>query len=324
LFSLLFFCLIPFYRPDGYITLEQIRCVRGFEALTYELARSIVHEDNKMRFSLIQDQNDWWIRANQGHTIDGIDENQLLTRINHPSEIPIAVHGTYYISWASIKTNGLSKMDRNHIHFAVGLPDQSGVISGMRKSAELLIYIDVSKAMESGAVFFKSTNGVILTSGIGDTGCIPSDCFQKVVDMKSGKVIYGDGMASENADEDILRYSNSQPPLMNQKPIGFGKGKEKGKGKGGPMKGGGGGGGGPMIGGGPPMKGMPSVPQQRKWPEYVGQSGESAANDLRSKFSQYKVVVVKVGSMVTMDHDLNRIRVFINPDGTVAKPPKLG
>lgn len=41
-----------------------------------------------------------------------------------------AVHGSYLRNWTSIKQQGLSCMNRTHIHLAPGLPGQDGVISG--------------------------------------------------------------------------------------------------------------------------------------------------------------------------------------------------
>lgn len=51
-------------------------------------------------------------------------------------EIPVVIHGTYFKPWAIIKNEGLSKMNRNHIHFASGFFGEEGVISGM-----LLLFI---------------------------------------------------------------------------------------------------------------------------------------------------------------------------------------
>lgn len=41
-----------------------------------------------------------------------------------------AVHGSYLRNWSSIQQEGLSRMKRTHIHLALGLPGEEGVISG--------------------------------------------------------------------------------------------------------------------------------------------------------------------------------------------------
>ena len=66
------------------------------------------------------------------------------------------IHGTYRRFWDGISTSGLSRMNRNHIHFAPGFPGSSGVISGMRSTVELYIFIDLKKAMNG-------KNGFIVT-----------------------------------------------------------------------------------------------------------------------------------------------------------------
>jgi len=76
-------------------------------------------------------------------------------------------------------------MSRNHIHFAPGLPNDSGVVSGMRQSCEIYIYINVERAMGDGIKFYRSKNNVILSDGFG--GLIPLTYFEKVVDVETGR-----------------------------------------------------------------------------------------------------------------------------------------
>jgi len=64
-------------------------------------------------------------------------------------------------AYHSIKKTGLSPMKRKHVHFAFSISDD--VISGIRGSAKVLIYVDMSRAMERGKTFFMSSNKVILT-----------------------------------------------------------------------------------------------------------------------------------------------------------------
>lgn len=79
-------------------------------------------------------------------------------------------------------------MSRLHIHFAAGLPRQEGVISGMRSSAQVLIYLDVEKLIKAGIPLFLSNNGVILSPG-DEKGTISCDFFLKVVDAKTGATL---------------------------------------------------------------------------------------------------------------------------------------
>ena len=98
------------------------------------------------------------------------------------------VHGTFYGAWEKILTSGgLKAMSRVHVHFATGptleevLPDVEGgntiqgpgggkktdvVISGMRGDAQILIYVDIRKALKAGVELWRSENGVILTEGM--------------------------------------------------------------------------------------------------------------------------------------------------------------
>lgn len=49
---------------------------------------------------------------------------------------------------------------------AIGMPGQKSVISGMRLSSEVVIEVNMARAMiEGGIRFFISKNGVILSPG---------------------------------------------------------------------------------------------------------------------------------------------------------------
>lgn len=78
-------------------------------------------------------------------------------------------------------------MSRNHIHFAPGLPQEDGVISGMRKSCDVYIYIDMVQAIKDGIDFYISSNNVILTEGI--KGVLPPKYFKKVLTRKGVDLI---------------------------------------------------------------------------------------------------------------------------------------
>ena len=101
-------------------------------------------------------------------------------------------------------------MSRNHVHFATGPAleavsaecgekdkvnskgkelglglDDGKVISGMRRDAQVLIYIDLRRALEAGCPFWRSENGVILSEGL-EGGMVPSEFFDVVIERKKG------------------------------------------------------------------------------------------------------------------------------------------
>jgi 2'-phosphotransferase len=172
--------------------------------------KAIVAVDAKKRYDLKEEEGIWWIRANQGHSMKDVADLET-TPINSISDIPtgIAVHGTTLKAWKSIAKEGLSKMTRNHIHLAQGLagPDSS-VISGMRKSSQVLVYIDVKKALEGGLKFVLSSNGVVLSSG-DQSGHIPPVFFEKAIDAKTGQELRG----WRPAEGDPATATSERPPV---------------------------------------------------------------------------------------------------------------
>jgi len=139
------------------------------------------------------------IRANQGHSIKTVQME--LRPITSNEDITMAVHGTSWRAWRSISTQGLSRMNRNHIHLAQGLAGD-GVISGMRKSCQILIYIDVQKALDSGLEFFLSTNGVVLSEG-DQNGFIAPMYFKRVENANQTALPGWEGPTT--AFDDVLR-----------------------------------------------------------------------------------------------------------------------
>ena len=81
-------------------------------------------------------------------------------------------------------------MSRNHMHLAIGLPG-NGVISGMRTSCEVVVEINMVKAIygEHKIPFFMSENKVILTEGLAD-GSIPVDCLRMVFNFKTKEILH--------------------------------------------------------------------------------------------------------------------------------------
>lgn len=178
------------------------------------------------------DPKRFFIRATQGHSMRGVEAENLLKPISldDPDSIPTTVvHGTFYGAWGPIlRTGGLKSMTRNHVHFATGPPldavlpahsldhtdiaqqrqkgnlshlmGENKVISGMRSDAQILLYIDIRKALheEPEMKWWRSENGVILTDGIatdaqaegagggGGVKIVPAKYWLAAVELKEG------------------------------------------------------------------------------------------------------------------------------------------
>eukprot|EP01039_Chlorochromonas_danica_P009980 gene9980-11038_t len=167
------------------------------------------------------DCSGWMIRAAQGHTMSFVEDESLLTPITSEDDLAartssrLVLHGTYRKFLPAIQAEGLKAMSRNHIHFAIDFPvskkpakqhlsaeeeqkqgEEKGVneassgaacasgskaISGVRASAEVAIIIDLVSALAEGVVFLLSSNNVVLSRGLGDSGILPPRFFKEII-----------------------------------------------------------------------------------------------------------------------------------------------
>lgn len=162
-------------RTDGFVKLSDLLRHQMFRGTTIEMIKSVVSSSDKKRFQIDVVDDEECIRAVQGHSIPTISEDGLLEPITNPREVPLCVHGTYLNAIDMILQSGLNKMSRKHIHMAIDIPGKGEVISGARSNVEVLIFIDVEKAMNAGVEFYRSLNNVILSPGP-----IPPDVFKEV------------------------------------------------------------------------------------------------------------------------------------------------
>jgi 2'-phosphotransferase len=199
---------------EGYVPVSQLLANKHpkFASKHYTVAdvNKVVEENEKQRFHLEYRTHTvasssssggdkvLCIRASQGHSIKMVRAEKLLTPLSTAilrgellSDNIVVIHGTTLVAWdCFIKTQGLHRMKRNHIHFAKGLPGDSGVISGMRKHCEVHIYIETKACANDAIPFYESANGVILTAGVDESGVLPLEYFSKVVNARTGKVLF--------------------------------------------------------------------------------------------------------------------------------------
>ncbi|XP_075074053.1 uncharacterized protein LOC107773662 [Nicotiana tabacum] len=172
-------------RNDGYVKVQDLLKLNlktfanvPLRSHTVDDVKEAVRNDNKQRFGLLEENGELLIRANQGHTVKIVETQSLLKPILSADEVPVCVHGTYKKNLESILEHGLKRMKRLHVHFSCGLPTDGEVISGMRRDVNVLIFLDVRRALEDGMKLYISDNRVILTEGFD--GTVPVRYFEKV------------------------------------------------------------------------------------------------------------------------------------------------
>ena len=157
------------------------------QQVTPDRISQIVKDCSKQRFKLETFNGVVMIRANQGHSMQEVQNIELkeIMFFDAGSSGKI-IHGTTLKAWESIRKSGLNKMKRNHIHMAKG--EFGDAKSGARFSSEVIITIDGNGAIKDGIKFFESDNGVILSPG-NSNGVIETKYFLNVYNRKSKQQI---------------------------------------------------------------------------------------------------------------------------------------
>jgi putative RNA 2'-phosphotransferase len=131
-------------------------CAKSGVAISRAELDEVVASNDKQRFSF--DQTGRRIRANQGHTIDVDLELE-------PSEPPeILFHGTGERSVPAIRTSGLLKLSRHHVHLSVDVETARKV--GARHGRPVVLTVFARAMRTAGFEFFLSANGVWLVDHV--------------------------------------------------------------------------------------------------------------------------------------------------------------
>ena len=181
-------------RADALFELRAVLDTHKLKALhaqEHEILQ-VVEESDKKRFEVVQREGAKWIRAAQGHSMEGIDNSTFQVRVPRrllPQEL---YHGTYDDAYSQIVQSGLlaggPSRKRNDIHLTEGLPTDRP-ISGMRNTCNIALAILPKEAAAEGCTFYKSGNQVYLTKGIGTQKVLPARFIHAVIILKSGERI---------------------------------------------------------------------------------------------------------------------------------------
>ncbi len=116
----------------------------------------IVRSSDKQRFALSPDGAK--IRANQGHSV-GVD--LALAPAPPPA---VLYHGTVDKVLASIRTGGLIKGARHHVHLSADRDTATKV--GGRRGKPVILTVRADAMADAGHVFYRSANGVWLVEAV--------------------------------------------------------------------------------------------------------------------------------------------------------------
>ena len=162
-----FLSLILRHSPDsirlrldenGWAEVEELiqkSAVKGMPFTSQEL-EVVVLTNDKQRFSYNEDKTK--IRASQGHSVD----IELQLEPMAPPEI--LYHGTVEKFLQSIRTEGLRKMERHHVHLSRDRETSEKV--GSRRGTAIILVVRSGEMNRDGFEFYLSANGVWLTEQV--------------------------------------------------------------------------------------------------------------------------------------------------------------
>lgn len=103
-------------EPSGFVKLDDLLNIQMIKShkLNLDMVKEIVEKDSKQRFTL-ENRPPYYIRANQGHSMKVVENEECLELLVNYADFQCVVHGTNSEAWEKIKNSGLNKMRRNCI-----------------------------------------------------------------------------------------------------------------------------------------------------------------------------------------------------------------
>ena len=159
-------------QRDGYMPLRDLLDLEAMQELfaTQEDIRHAVRGlggNNKLRLEMgvMKDRSTVAIRAAQGHSMQsGVAEDALPVA----EGLMAIIHGTTLAAAKSIAHEGISKAGRMHVHFYESDMEGRPVATVPRAKlvSEVILVVSAEKCERFGLVFYRASNGVILTPGV--------------------------------------------------------------------------------------------------------------------------------------------------------------
>lgn len=162
-----FLSLVLRHKPDtigivldrnGWVSVEELLAKSADYGVRFSRTEleEIVETNDKKRFAFSEDKTR--IRANQGHSVAVELE---LEAAEPPEQL---FHGTVERFLGSIRTDGLKKMNRHHVHLSKDKETAEKV--GDRRGEAVILTINSGDMFKDGYPFYQSENGVWLTDAV--------------------------------------------------------------------------------------------------------------------------------------------------------------
>ena len=144
--------------PAGWVAVDDLLagCRRKGHDISRDELEEIVRTSDKQRFALSEDGTR--IRANQGHSVP--------VELGHEPATPpeVLYHGTADRFLESIRTEGLTRGSRHHVHLSERVDTAEAV--GRRHGRQIVLHVRSGDMHRAGIAFYKTPNGVWLTDAV--------------------------------------------------------------------------------------------------------------------------------------------------------------
>jgi RNA:NAD 2'-phosphotransferase (TPT1/KptA family) len=132
---------------SGYVKVNDLITKKLIEYITIDELKQIVENNDKKRFLLVQINNEYYIKANQGHSLSVgnlIDDDTTLELLTEP--LLYCAHGTEEKYIESIYKNGLNRGLRKHIHLVDEIMKEKQT-SGFKNKSDRIILINMDQCI---------------------------------------------------------------------------------------------------------------------------------------------------------------------------------
>lgn len=145
-------------NEQGWTSVDELIAAlnRHGQKINLDMLEQVVENNDKQRFSFSDDGE--MIRANQGHSV--------AVELGYTAQRPPDTlhHGTVERFLESIRSSGLSKGQRHHVHLSESITTATKV--GQRRGNPIILSIDAKAMFDDGYLFYRSANGVWLTDSV--------------------------------------------------------------------------------------------------------------------------------------------------------------